>query len=111
MSTTAPAPGGTTLAVDLQAVRKVINPPSQIQSFKHVKGLITSDDCYSIIEEKFYDDVYPLFENLARDKVPGDIVAAGIWRGGSALYLQALNRYFELNRKLWLSDTFFGFRR
>jgi hypothetical protein len=101
--------GGLQMAVDLGTIRRVINPPSRITSFEHLEALIHSPDCHTVVEEKFYDDLVAIFAELRSRRVAGDIVAAGVWKGGSALYLQALNKHFELNRRIWLSDTFSGF--
>ncbi len=97
------------MSPDLEAVLRRINPPEKLQSLEDVRRAVNSPDCYSVVEKKFYEDVVQLFADLAASKVPGDILATGVWKGGSALYLQALNRHFGLNRRLWLSDTFSGF--
>jgi O-methyltransferase len=48
-------------------------------------------------------------EYITKNRIPGDIVECGVWRGGSmvavALTLVALN---ETTRSLWLYDTFEG---
>jgi hypothetical protein len=97
------------LDIDLNVVRRVINPPRRITGLDHLQDLVNSPDCHSVVEQKFYEDVVPLFERIEESRVPGDILVAGVWRGGSSLYLQALNLLLELNKKIWLSDTFSGF--
>jgi O-methyltransferase len=96
---------------ELEAVLCRINPPSEIKTLEDLRGVIHSADRYSLVERRFYEEVVQVFADIAAGGVAGDILAAGVWKGGSAVYLQALNRHFHLNKRLWLSDTFSGFVR
>lgn len=95
--------------LDPERVLALINPPEKILSLEHIEQLIRSKKCYSLVEKSFFDKLPDLFSDLAQTAAKGDILQAGVWKGGSGLYLQALNRHFQLNRSLWLSDTFSGF--
>lgn len=97
--------------VDLEALRDFINPPERILSLEHLRSLITASDCYSVVERAFYERIVPIFEDLQANQVAGDLLVAGVWKGGSSLFLQGLNRHFHLNKKMWLADTFAGFIR
>lgn len=97
--------------IDLAAIQRSINYPDRIISLAHLELLIQSDDCYSVVEKGFYDAVPAIFQNLQKHNIPGDIVVAGVWKGGSSLYLRALEQYYTLHKKLWLIDTFQGFVR
>lgn len=94
---------------DLEEILKVINPPAHIKSMDHIKEIITRDDCYTVVEEVFFHEVVTLFKQINDEGILGDILVTGVWKGGSSLFLQALNKHFELGRELWLSDTFEGF--
>lgn len=98
-------------SIDLESIKNIINPPERILSLQHLEGLIQSDDCYSVVEQGFYNQIPVIFQALKDEQIPGDLVVAGVWKGGSSLYLRALNLYYQLNKKLWLSDTFQGFVR
>src|SRR4051812_29813395 len=48
-------------------------------------------------------------EYLVRQRIPGDIVECGVWKGGSMMAAaRALLRLQETSRQLWLFDTFTG---
>jgi O-methyltransferase len=94
---------------DLEAILARINPPEEIESLHDVRSLVNSSDRYSLIEKRFFEEVVELFADLQGAQIPGDVLVAGVWRGGSAVYFQALNRKFGLSKKLWLLDTFSGF--
>jgi O-methyltransferase len=97
------------VGVDLAQIRRLINAPEAIRGIEDVRACMARSDCYSLVAAGFFEAVVSLFEDIKKNEVTGDIVVAGVWRGGSSLYLQALNRYFGLGRPLWLSDTFYGF--
>lgn len=59
---------------------------------------------------------YPRLWNLesalrdlhARD-IPGDVLEAGVWKGGACLYMKAVLRVLgDTTRTLWLADSFHG---
>ena len=46
---------------------------------------------------------------VVHDNVPGDLLEAGVWRGGSAILMRAvLAAYGDKTRKVWLADSFQG---
>jgi O-methyltransferase len=48
-------------------------------------------------------------ETVLRDRVPGDLVEAGIWRGGACIMMAAvLAAYEDKTRKAWGFDSFQG---
>jgi O-methyltransferase len=48
-------------------------------------------------------------ETILKDDVPGDVIEAGVWRGGAAIFMRAL---LDLNgateRLVWAADSFAG---
>jgi O-methyltransferase len=46
---------------------------------------------------------------VIEDRVPGDLVETGVWRGGCAILMRAvLAAYGETDRLVWLADSFEG---
>ena len=46
------------------------------------------------------------------DKIAGDVLEAGVWRGGASMYLKALLKVNGLTHKtLWMADSFQGLPR
>ena len=55
------------------------------------------------------DHIERLAETLFAEGIPGDFVDAGTWRGGSAIFMRALQHaYSESKRTLWVADCFEG---
>lgn len=55
-------------------------------------------------------------ESIVARRIPGDLLEAGVWRGGSAMWMWAVLRHLEehgtsnddSHRSLWLADSFTG---
>src|SRR5215472_3797697 len=46
---------------------------------------------------------------VLRNKIPGDLVETGVWRGGASIFMRAvLKAYGEGNRIVWVADSFQG---
>lgn len=47
--------------------------------------------------------------NVVSDGVPGDLLEAGTWRGGSAIFMRAaLDAFGDVDRTVWVADSFQG---
>lgn len=48
-------------------------------------------------------------ENVLADDVPGDLLEAGVWRGGTSIFMRGiLAAHGVADRKVWLADSFQG---
>lgn len=51
-------------------------------------------------------------EQAIRDGVPGDLIEAGVWRGGAAIFMRAiLKAHGDTRRTVWVADSFKGMPR
>ena len=64
---------------------------------------------HTMIGRKRLKNVQTLVEEVLRDKIPGDFIETGVWRGGACIMMRAvLNAYNVNDRKVWLADSFEG---
>jgi O-methyltransferase len=50
-----------------------------------------------------------LVENVLTNDVPGDLLEAGVWRGGACIYMRGiLAAHNVTNRRVWVADSFCG---
>jgi O-methyltransferase len=55
------------------------------------------------------DDLQACIEKIVADGVEGDVIEAGVWRGGASILVRAtLDSLGERDRTLWLADSFQG---
>lgn len=48
-------------------------------------------------------------EDILRNNIPGDLIEAGVWRGGASIFMRAiLKAHGVTDRLVWLADSFAG---
>jgi O-methyltransferase len=63
----------------------------------------------TMIGLKRLDNVQYCVETALRDEIPGDLIEAGVWRGGAAIFMRAvLAARHVTNRTVWVADSFQG---
>ncbi len=64
----------------------------------------------TLIGPKGLDNIRECYEDVLADDVPGDLIEAGAWRGGAAIFMGALlEAYSDPARTVWVADSFRGF--
>lgn len=55
------------------------------------------------------DNLETCVRRVVEDKVPGDLIETGVWRGGATIFMRALLKlYGETGRAVWVADSFEG---
>ncbi len=55
------------------------------------------------------DNLHYCITDIINSKVEGDLIAAGVWRGGDAIFMRAaLKAFGDTKRKVWVADSFQG---
>jgi O-methyltransferase len=55
------------------------------------------------------ENIQQCIESVIRDKVPGDVIETGVWRGGATIFMRAaLEAYGDQERIVWVADSFEG---
>ena len=55
------------------------------------------------------NNVRDLLLKVIENKVPGDFIETGVWRGGACIFARGICRaYGENNRTIWVADSFEG---
>jgi O-methyltransferase len=48
-------------------------------------------------------------EQVLENKIPGDFIETGVWRGGASIFMRAVLKAHEVrDRKVWVADSFEG---
>jgi O-methyltransferase len=64
---------------------------------------------YSMIGLKRLDNLQYCVETVLDRNIPGDLLEAGVWRGGSCIFMRAILKLrAETGRTVWLADSFQG---
>jgi hypothetical protein len=55
-------------------------------------------------------NIHFCLKKIIQDKIPGDCIETGVWRGGATILMRAiLKAYGDTQRKVWVADSFEGF--
>jgi len=64
---------------------------------------------YTMIGMKRLDNLQACVEDVLANDVPGDLIEAGVWRGGAAMLMRALLRVHSVHdRTVFVADSFEG---
>lgn len=64
---------------------------------------------YTMIGHRRLENVRACVEDVLRAGVEGDLIEAGVWRGGAVIFMRALlEMYGDEERKVWVADSFEG---
>ena len=63
----------------------------------------------TMVGRRRLDNLHHCIVEALRDGVPGDLLEAGVWRGGASILMRGvLKAYGVLDRTVWLADSFQG---
>ena len=72
-------------------------------------GLDHPDHAETMIGLKRMNNIQELVVNIIRNDVPGDLIEAGVWRGGATIFMRGiLKAYNDSARLVWVADSFQG---
>jgi O-methyltransferase len=80
--------------------------PCSHSSALPVDGVVTMD---TMIGSYRLDNLHDCIRQVLHERVPGDLIEAGVWRGGATIFMRAaLAAYGDLDRRVWVADSFQG---
>jgi O-methyltransferase len=92
-------------------VKRGMIPMRRVRIDREVRrqGLDFPPQALTMIGMKRLDNLQSCVEDILRKSIPGDIIEAGTWRGGAAIFLRAiLKAYGVTERTIWVADSFEG---
>ena len=64
---------------------------------------------HKMIGVKRLANLRTLTEKVIRERIPGDLIETGVWRGGACILMRAvLHAYNVTDRRVWVADSFEG---
>lgn len=89
-----------------------INPPKveDLHNFDDFEKTINSTTTFTLIEETYFRNIHEIIVEITKNKIPGDIINIGIYKGGGSLYMKALFEDLGMHKKWFLFDSFCGFK-
>ena len=85
------------------AAPKPANP-----KLKHLGGVWPSR-AHTMIGLPRLDNLQYCVEQVLKERVPGDLIETGVWRGGASIFMRGiLKAHGDTERKVWVADSFEG---
>lgn len=79
-----------------------------VEFTKHYFG----SPAHSMVPLKRLDNVQFCIMDVLERRVPGDIIEAGVWRGGTSIFIRGVLKAMDVtDRRLWVADSFEGLPR
>jgi O-methyltransferase len=67
---------------------------------------------HTMIGLRRLDNIQFCVEDVIQKGIPGDLIEAGVWRGGATILMRAILRAYDvIDRKVWVADSFKGLPR
>nr|BAM98966.1 putative sugar O-methyltransferase [Streptosporangium amethystogenes] len=74
------------------------------------RGRFAHQDADTMIGWPRLDNVRHCVETVLREQVPGDLLEAGVWRGGCCMFMRGILKAWGVtDRTVWVADSFAGF--
>jgi Macrocin-O-methyltransferase (TylF) len=68
-----------------------------------------NSDAVSMIPLGRFDNIKYCAEDILRNRIPGDFIEAGVWRGGAAIFMRGVLKAHGIgDRRVWAADSFEG---
>ena len=72
-------------------------------------GVIWPMYAHTMIGLARLDNIQQCVETVLRERVPGDLIEAGVWRGGATIFMRAiLKAHGVADRRVFVADSFAG---
>jgi hypothetical protein len=66
------------------------------------------EDAETMVGMKQLDQMQAAITDVVRRQVPGDVLEAGVWRGGMAIFMRGALKAMGDQRRVWVADSFEG---
>jgi O-methyltransferase len=63
---------------------------------------------FTMVGNDRLDNIRHCLESVINNKIPGDFVECGVWRGGASIFAKAVLNIYRDKRCVWLADSFEG---
>ena len=86
-----------------------VGPTITVTDYDISEGTYWPQRAYTMIGEKRLDNIKYCMKKCIEDNIQGDFIEAGVWRGGSTIYMKGiLSSYGITDRKVYVADSFEG---
>ena len=83
--------------------------PYQYDIQNRLNGTDWSPMAHTMIGRKRLDNLQNCIQHVLVNRIPGDFIETGVWRGGATIFMRAmLKAWGDTSRIVWVADSFEG---
>lgn len=72
-------------------------------------GFVWPSRAHTMIGMPRLDNLQACIETIIKDRIKGDLIETGVWRGGASIFMRGVLKAFGIaDRKVWVADSFKG---
>ena len=87
-----------------------LSRPVTVDGAALAEGRAWTEGSLTMIGRARLDNIERCVKDVLYNDVPGDLIEAGVWRGGATIFMRAiLATYGVQDRTVWVADSFAGF--
>ena len=75
---------------------------------KRMSGLDWPDRAHTMIGLKRLNNLHDSLDYVRENNIDGDFIETGVWRGGASIFITYYNKFYNMNRKIFVADSFEG---
>lgn len=99
----------TTASLYIDLIKRVLMDQIHNDDPRRIDGRDWPAQGFTMVGKKRLDNLQFCAEQVLKNRINGDFLEAGVWRGGAAILLRALLKENGcLDRSVWLADSFQG---
>jgi hypothetical protein len=73
------------------------------------EGRVWPAQAHTMIGARRLENLESCVRDVLENKVPGDLIETGVWRGGATIFMRALLKAYDVtDRRVWVADSFAG---
>lgn len=86
-----------------------LEPPNSFDLQARIEGRDWPENAFTMIGLARLNNLQYCVEDVIRNGVPGDLIEAGVWRGGASIFMRGiLKAHGVTDRIVWVADSFSG---
>lgn len=83
--------------------------PARFSETARVEGRIWPGYAYTMIGLRRLDNILSCAESVLHDRIPGDFIETGAWRGGACIFMRGILAAYNIkDRRVFVADSFQG---
>ena len=98
----------------VKEVESSLNSGFSAANFRHHLSTFTATELrqiaspWTMVDQRQFEIALDAVIQVNKEKIPGDIVECGVWKGGMSMSMAIVNLRYDTQRHFWLFDTFEG---